>query len=95
MKTSYDILSHPLTIAVVVTIFTSIGALIGMMISNAKDNSQFKQAIMDLRELVIKLTGDHDDTKKEVSDLKQRFNRVEGQHDMVIRSGEILKNHNG
>jgi ABC-type phosphate/phosphonate transport system ATPase subunit len=89
------IISSGMQVALMGFAFAGMSALLAMLFQITRDNSRFKQAIMDLKELVMKMDTDQDETRREVSDLKQRFNRVEGQHDMVIRSGEILKKHNG
>jgi hypothetical protein len=95
MDTTSVVLGHPLFITMVGIVFGAIGALLTILFTNTRDHAEFRQAIIDLREMVKALNKTVDDNEERCDSHRQEFNKLKGQHDMVIRAGNIVKNHEG
>ena len=91
--TQLDIIGHPLFIVLVAAAFTAIGGLLTMLFNNRADHAEFRQAILDLRQMVIDNKWERDADKAAADEHKAQFDRLKGQHDMVINAGNIVRAH--
>ena len=89
-----SLLSHPLTIAVVVLASGAIGWLISQVFLLTKDNSTWKKSIEGIESLLAHVIQRQDKNDEAVNKVSNDLERLKGEHEMMKKTGNMIKHHN-
>jgi len=88
------ILSHPMTIAVVVTMSGAVGWLVSQVFLLTKDNSTWKKSIQAIEDLLAHVTERQDKNDDAVNKVTSDLAKLQGEHEMMKNTGRMIANHN-